>query len=604
MSLEMNANLTKLNNLAIVAMRHEDLSGEDSVIHATQANPQKLVAGRSQMLGFRSAELKQGSLAARKIFFASVCEQFGGFNKIPESVRAVMKLADFKLDAEGNVTSGRPLTSRRITTVCAAIREYNSSHDPAKFDATKAADYDKLTAKMQDEYRDYVASEARALSTAGSTNLAKLSVACFLQTKLVALQAQAGGVAPSARETFGAIVDTLKDDFRGGEVSNASALCLELAATLVTARQDVLALVRTRGANLPAQDQALLFQECVANLEKRIAELSREIYMNPGAAPKKLDVSAAGLLKGTNFTVKPPRASLTADGAHAFMKAYIDQYRNEFLNCKGNVNEKFHGKCGNKYENLLDALRCFKDLKNDTVLAGLITKAIAESVEFPGSKREASYFRMIERNRQKAAAEGKPFEEPMKNPCYAMPSGKEIDRRLEKIMDATSHTKSNSASQIGEAYDIFCDIPNYFFQALNEDRANGDTRLFDQLMDALNTTGCLQARCEALQNVRIALNPELRGVKDDTVSGLSLFDGLAKVAQSLQKNANDEIDYETAVKRYVEAMAKGGKPGEATLGANIPGLGEKDSRITITSDFLMKPEVAAIVKDVLGVFKD
>ena len=105
--------------------------------------------------------------------------------------------------------------------------------------------------------------------------------------------------------------------------------------------------------------------------------------------------------------------------------------------------------------------------------------------------------------------------------------------------------------------------------------------------------------------MRIALNPELRGVKDDTVSNLSLIDGFGKIAQSLQKKGgNDLVDYGKAVDLYVKKMEKGGKAGETTLGTEIAGLGRKDSRVTITREFLLRPDVAESIKNILCVFND
>lgn len=133
---------------------------------------------------------------------------------------------------------------------------------------------------------------------------------------------------------------------------------------------------------------------------------------------------------------------------------------------------------------------------------------------------------------------------------------------------------------------------------------NGDSRFFDKLMDALNTTGCVQARCEALLDVRIALDPEDRDVVDDTISTLPLVNGLGKVAQSLQKNQNDEVDYEAAVRLYVEKISRNGQPGVAPLGMDGTALGAKDTPVTLTVDYVMKPEIATVFKNVFGIFKD
>lgn len=71
---------------------------------------------------------------------------------------------------------------------------------------------------------------------------------------------------------------------------------------------------------------------------------------------------------------------------------------------------------------------------------------------------------MVAQAREKAKQAKEHFVEPIENPCHAMSTGKQIDKRLQKIMNATSHTRSNTAMEIGEAYTIFCNLPTYFFQ--------------------------------------------------------------------------------------------------------------------------------------------
>ena len=129
MSLEMNANLTKMYDFAKTAIGHEALSGEDSVIQ-TRRNAPGLVGRKWTKLGGRSAEFKAANLVTRAAFFKSICDQFGGADHIPQSVKDVLKLGDFKLNGAGKVTSERPLTARRIQLVCEAIQAHNRAANP------------------------------------------------------------------------------------------------------------------------------------------------------------------------------------------------------------------------------------------------------------------------------------------------------------------------------------------------------------------------------------------------------------------------------------------------------------------------------------------
>ncbi len=97
-------------------------SGEKSTISVGQ-DGKLLNAGRWYRLGTRTAEFKAHNLEVRTHFYEAVCKTFGGREKIPDSVMAVLKLNDFGLDGDGKVTSNRPLTARRILAVTEAIRQ-------------------------------------------------------------------------------------------------------------------------------------------------------------------------------------------------------------------------------------------------------------------------------------------------------------------------------------------------------------------------------------------------------------------------------------------------------------------------------------------------
>lgn len=64
---------------------------------------------------FRSSDDKAANDKAREIFRNAIAEMFGGENKIPESVKKAMIMADYG--------KGKPLTARRIIAVATAIRK-------------------------------------------------------------------------------------------------------------------------------------------------------------------------------------------------------------------------------------------------------------------------------------------------------------------------------------------------------------------------------------------------------------------------------------------------------------------------------------------------
>lgn len=96
-------------------------SGVDSTISIGQ-DGKSLNVGRWHRLGTRTGEFKANNLDVRTQFFKTIADTFGGVDKIPPSVKDVMKMKDFKLDREGKVTSQRPLTARRILAITEAIR--------------------------------------------------------------------------------------------------------------------------------------------------------------------------------------------------------------------------------------------------------------------------------------------------------------------------------------------------------------------------------------------------------------------------------------------------------------------------------------------------
>ena len=118
MAIELNAALNQMYTFAQQAARNAQLSGEDTVILKTPQGEPALIGHKWVKLGGRSDAFKAGNLATRTAFYESLCSLYGGAEKIPPAVRAVLKVGDFKLNDAGEVTSGRPLTATRRCSTC------------------------------------------------------------------------------------------------------------------------------------------------------------------------------------------------------------------------------------------------------------------------------------------------------------------------------------------------------------------------------------------------------------------------------------------------------------------------------------------------------
>ena len=106
-------------------------SGEDSVMVAGDVRPDekgKFVSGtgvgahRWVVLGKRSEAFGQNNLAMRRAFLAAVKNELGiqDLKDLPKDVRKALCLGDFRLK-DGEVTSTRPLTARRVLKVTAEL---------------------------------------------------------------------------------------------------------------------------------------------------------------------------------------------------------------------------------------------------------------------------------------------------------------------------------------------------------------------------------------------------------------------------------------------------------------------------------------------------
>ena len=75
--------------------------------------------------------------AVRRNFAAALTGAFGvkSLEDLPANVRSALNISDFKLDKEGNITSTRPLTARRVRAVMSAIQEATAKAAPNREEA-------------------------------------------------------------------------------------------------------------------------------------------------------------------------------------------------------------------------------------------------------------------------------------------------------------------------------------------------------------------------------------------------------------------------------------------------------------------------------------
>lgn len=101
-------------------------SGADTVLHV--AGDERLDGHEWRSVLSRSRDFKEANTVARQALVDALCAEFGAvdFNNLPEKVKNVLKVNDFAFDAEGKVTSQRPLTARRIVNIATVLKSLNA----------------------------------------------------------------------------------------------------------------------------------------------------------------------------------------------------------------------------------------------------------------------------------------------------------------------------------------------------------------------------------------------------------------------------------------------------------------------------------------------
>ena len=126
---------------------------------------------------------------------------------------------------------------------------------------------------------------------------------------------------------------------------------------------------------------------------------------------------------------------------------------------------------------------------------------------------------------------------------------------LKETLKMSSHAHLNTAAQMLESFTLFAELDELFFKCIDKDRENGNTKMFDALMDALNNPGCIQARSEPVLTVKgvVELNVDLNvpvASKSDSVEV-----GFGNKLRQLSAKGGD-CHYDYVVKEYLTAVGE------------------------------------------------
>ena len=597
--------LNQFYQFALAKSKDTDLSKEDTVIHMQRSGD--LSARKWVCLGFRSDEFKDQNAETRKTFFDSVVELFGGDEKnIPETVLEEFKLKDYLLE-NGQVTSRRPLTARRIISVCERIMNLNQADTVY----SGIPGFSRLSADDQEEYRHLVFTRAKERGTTVSDEAGAHSVQRFLTDKYERL--------------FNALVGT---DFQKplANAFNAEAANMTVENLLAVLEhfqkadfsdRAILELVRERTKNRPAKEECLLFLQFNKAYAAKVEEWLKSLVSGKSGdgANCPLPEEFAGTFDfGSPIDEETLAKRLSPDEAYRYMAANVDRFKTEFSAASGRINEKFRQRdqiVQSKYGNIMQTLEDVKSLRKNEILQTLIRKSAEEARfmktflnagieayrnengEFSFADRQAvnnlfsflqnyvkehlsdgdvENYRKIDSNakdkdavaervkeycgealkRQNALAKTK---KGIAFPATLTSYGRSAIGELEKCLKMTAHGDTNSAAQIEAMVDALCGLDELFFRCLDFDKANPDKpSKFDALMATLNESGCLQYRADPVLNFIYELDNEVDLKADPVTKADTLERGFGKVLQTM--DLTKDQDYEETVDKYLAELAK------------------------------------------------
>ena len=615
-----NAVLKNMYTAAKDALNSADLSKEDSVIHSNDQGT--VISGHKWVvLGGRSKEFKAANLRTRQQFFENITGLFGGKDNLPPEVLKEFKMEDFQLDKFNGVKSKRPLTARRIIAICEKANESIKAIRDAKVAELEnhiheyAAGYSAMSKEDQDAYRakikeQIMESENPILDVKLLCKSKPNSVNLFMGELIGRLSSDLEKADVDGR--LRQITSMIDDKIPQLKSVSADILCSIKSMLKSCFELDASGFkcVLKNCANRPPAEKAFLFNKLLngfvrSNLENLAAGTA---YFDLDDAIKKCQ-SMEEFAATFDFTAPIDKADLEnfkkdSKAVYRFMRVYVDQHKAEYSNQVGGKNtqlvpslQKLNER--SKYENIVATLdqaiklvdaglgkdierakaktevfaKWFKELKNPTFLADLDVLDDHRLDEYrenvPGGEdatkgtiaREFAFFL-----KQKHSVDDRNSRINEKNgesklpefPLAVTQDGRSVADKLVKITGVGSHEYGNNADQFQLANDVFRNIDGLFLKCLEKDAANGNTKFFDQLMDAMNMPGCLQYRIDPILNLKtevefgVDLNVKAASQKD------SVMDGVGKKVYELCKaNGNKPVKYENAIKAYVDSVGDG-----------------------------------------------
>lgn len=584
-------------NAAKSAADGASLSKNDTVLHFDDAD--KAFSSRKWVkLGGRERDFKAANREIRKQLWANLVDFFGGrenIDNLPKALRKELKIADFKLDSDGQVTSSRPLTARRIIAICTMAKKWKegSEKNPQELLAARSCSF-------EDKVKAFV---FRLASTK---------------------QLSEGDI-----ELMNKILDRFEN-------FNETALKTVLEKTV----------------GRSSKEQCIVFGRYV----EKISGVAAEFVQNYDRLDEQMRTEAEfnrqvdAAVNDFDFDQEITEQELKSVDARAFMRFATEVIRSrkeEYENVEGGVNPDLNGgdsQVGRtKYVNILDSLDLCFALKTDRLGCKPLLAASVKKMEvfrnwleaekngrepydklshveryraaFPAANltdeeieaefnefkaRKADYDRRVQEENEKVGAWNeqldqknreidvdnaalaqwnmdheqeiangtlkpkalKPHAQPKAKysgpdyPSVLTAEGRSASVKLRDELNMSSHAGDNTAQQMLDAFTVFAELDELFFECLDMDRANGNTEKFEALMDALNYPGCIQFRATPVLAVKgeVELNVNLN------VSGVAKTDavevGFSNKLQQLFAEGGD-LRYDNVVKEYLTAVGEG-----------------------------------------------
>lgn len=614
-----NKFLNSAYNAACLAARDESLSANDTVMHLEGEGEGIAFSGhRWVKLGGRSSDFKTANRNIRSQFWGHVVDFFGGrenIERLPEDMRKKLKLEDFKLDAEGRVTSQRPLTARRIMAICTMAKEWKKRYPLDNLPVGRDPEGDNLADKPKLEEKPKAPVEE--LIDRVKNNKTTLGYA----VRFIAAN----------------------NDLHSYEID----IINKILSRFENYDREALQAVRKNAADRSSKEQCIIFGRLTEMVNKIVSDGLYNLFdPEEKISPEEIEQNVNDAIDNFDFQEKIGEADMNRVNPgvfERFAKEVVNLRKEEYESVEGGVNpdllEDDRQVKRTKYDNIIDSIDICGKLKRDKECENLLRDSVKKMALmkewFEASKNKVSYdksryiaqyredfrndlsdeeieevFNLFRKKKENNESEVKRLnEEAMKwnaeleeknkqidldnaesaewnheheqeiadgtlerrayKPhlekkeeclCQEYPStltfeGFRADKRLKETLKMSSHARLNTAAQMLESFTLFAELDELFFKCIDKDRENGNTKMFDALMDALNYPGCIQARSEPVLTVKgvVELNVDLNvpvASKSDSVEV-----GFGNKLRQLSAEGG-VCHYDNVVREYLTAIGE------------------------------------------------